>query len=69
MRQSKRLLEDGELNHRRMRRLDEFKQYFGTFIEDLESGELNLRLPKKNKATAGSIKMTETVLIMKKESE
>jgi hypothetical protein len=69
MRQSKRLLEDGELNHRRMRRLDEFKQYFATFIEDLESGELNLRLPKKNKAATSSIKRPETAFIMKKEGE
>lgn len=52
-----------------MRRLDEFKQYFGTFIEDLESGALNLRLPKKNKTVGSGIKKVEAVLIMKKDTE
>jgi hypothetical protein len=59
MRQSKRLVENGELNKRRMHKIDEFKDYFNGFIRDLERGELNLRLPKKKTSLRSDIKERE----------
>lgn len=52
-------MENEQLNHRRMHKIDEFKEYFNTFITDLEKGELNLRLPKPKKETGHAIQRSQ----------
>lgn len=45
--QCQRIVDTFQLDHRRIKKIEQFKEYFGDFIEDLERGELSLRMPKK----------------------
>jgi hypothetical protein len=49
IRQGSRVLQRNGLSQRRMQKSDEFESYFMSFLEELQSGPLNRRLPKSEK--------------------